>query len=69
MADTLPQVTIESVPFMDINMERFRLDGFTGKEGLEKELQIQKKTKRSWGTLIFSSMWYLVFVTLVLTRV
>ena len=29
--------------------------------------QIQKKTKESWGTLMFSSIWYIVFVTLILT--
>ena len=67
MAETLPQVVVETDPFMDINMERFRLDGITGKEGVDMELQIQKKPERSWGTIIFNSIWYIVFLVLVLT--
>ena len=66
MAETLPQVVVETDPFMDINMERFRLYGIIGKER-DMEQQINRKPERNWRTIIFSSIWYIVFVMLILT--
>ena len=50
-----------------MDMERVRLNGNTEKEVEYVESQEQRKPERNWGHILYNSIWYIIFLVLILS--